>query len=181
MDVQPALMSKADYARHRGVDAAMVTRWLKAGKIQADTTGKIDAAAADLALGKARERIDERQVGGGNSSDGAGLTRARTAGAVYEARLKQLRYEQALGKLVLKDGVIAAAQTLGEQVVRVVTSLSARRDGFMAAAKDPQTMREFLKEVEGDMRARLAEAFAAMARDASAKVDVEDEEIEDAA
>lgn len=56
-------MTQAEFARYRGCYRQAISKGIKAGKIPKLPNGKIDAAAADGALGGTRERIDVSHAG----------------------------------------------------------------------------------------------------------------------
>lgn len=119
-------MTLADYARHRGVSKQAIS---KNKKIPRLPNGKVDVVAADRALGEARERITIRDEAPESASvspepfaaprpaESAGLTKARTATEVYNARLKQLEYEERTGKLI---NAADAAREWGRTLAKLV-------------------------------------------------------------
>lgn len=114
VDASSYEMTQSEYARHRGVSPQAVHKQIKAGKIPLLPNGKVDAVAADRALGETRERItirddvEEAPRAVATPAAGAGLTKAKTATEVYRARLAQLEYEERTGKLI--DAAAAARE-----------------------------------------------------------------------
>jgi hypothetical protein len=176
-------MTKAEYARHRGVTRQAIDYLIKQGKIPTTALvcegGKelIDPAAADFALGETRERIllgrqtagdDEGEVDptfGSSASTArspqndniAALTRARTATEVYRARMAELEYEQQVGKLLAVEDVTAAMQHCAAVVVREVDQLPNFADEISAAFERDgvQGLRLTLKNVARNVRLAL--------------------------
>lgn len=63
----PATMRKGEYARHRGVTAAMVSHWVNAGRLVLTADGRVDVAASDRAL---QESLDPARGGKGGKPNG---------------------------------------------------------------------------------------------------------------
>jgi|GEM_PF-3382622 len=181
LTLQP--MTQADYAKHRGVKRQTIHKMVKAGKIPVGNDGKIDAAAADFALGENRARIDEPRTVSAQPAESTGLTRARTVNEVYKARIAELEYQKRLGNALPKDGVVEAASTCGEVVVRIIRGLSMRAEEIMGAgARDGIAgVRAVLKTIERDQSTRIAVAFsslvaqAILAHDEPASIEDDDE------
>lgn len=179
----PALMSRAEYANHRGCDKSLITRWVKAGKIHVNADGKIDAADADLKLGQSRLRINSAPVADrdpppprdfGRSSGGEQLTKVRTGLGTYQLRRAHLEWEAMLGKYVETDQVLAAIAVCGESAVAAI-QLSVHAEDLTAAAggTDQVKVRAVLKSIEFGIRTALAAAFNKMAAEASTKKQAE--------
>lgn len=168
-------MLPADYARHRGVSRAAVTKGMQAGKIPYRMrAGKkiIDAAAADLALGESIERIDveddDAPLAPANSPAPvmpSNLNKAKTATEVYKAQLARLEYEMRSGLSVKTADVEAAALKCNATVREVVHQVRQWADRLTAAAvrEGIEAVRLELRNLERDMLARLGEAFAVLA------------------
>lgn len=164
-------MTQAQYARHRGVSRQAVHKLVKARKIPVRSDGTIDPADADFALGEARERIDTPPEGSrDNRSEVGGLTAARTAEAVYSARLKQLQYERECNRLLPVDQVVAAASACAGEMVRQIDRIASRADELTEAIRKDGVLgaRTVLKAIARDLRHRAGTAFAAVATDAVA-------------
>lgn len=176
-------MTQAEYARHRGVSRPAITKLISSGKIPAsaftvgpDGKRRIDAAAADFALGESRERIiaggDDDGAGddagdptfgsnagtrSGASSGGAKLTAARTATEIYRARTAELEYEQRVGKLLAVEDVTRAMERCAAIIVRELEQLPNFADDLAAALSRDGVpgMRQVLKNMARDVRGRL--------------------------
>ncbi|MGD9924520.1 MAG: hypothetical protein AB7V13_24200, partial [Pseudorhodoplanes sp.] len=128
-------MSPTEYARHRGVTPPAISRMLRAGKIPFRQVGSkklIDAAAADRALGETQERVDvpdddaaaaSSGAGGFAGAEPSGLTRAKTATEVYNARIRQLEFEERIGKLVPFEAVMRDMEKCAAAIVRDLDQL----------------------------------------------------------
>ncbi|MFN3656818.1 MAG: hypothetical protein ACK4UO_06160 [Pseudolabrys sp.] len=173
------VMSQADYARHRGVKKQAVHKRMaklrEAGAVLAD--GKIDVAAADLAWPNTIERVNTpadapfAPVGAAREDGGAGalLTRARAAGAVYTARMDELKFGVASGKYVAARGIAGAASLCGEKGVRAVRTLRSKAEVLNAAAiqNGLAGVRLALAEIEYELLNTISDAFAQLASEAA--------------
>jgi hypothetical protein len=117
-------MSKAEYARHRGVSRAAVSQWASAGRIALAGDGNVLVSESDRRLGAT---VNTRGGIGGNRQNGTrktaaaasgrstepaeSLTSARTAEASLKAKLAALDYEERIGQLC---EVSAATRAIGE-------------------------------------------------------------------
>lgn len=164
-------MTQKEYAEHRGVKPPHINRLVKAGKIPLRADGTINPADADFALDKDRARVNTPAPRAPSApGDGRGLTQARTATEVYKARMARLQYEERLGKVLPLDGVVDAAATCGETVVRLVRSVSMHADVLSAASARAGVagLRVALKGIERELCTRIAGAFSKMAAEATA-------------
>lgn len=119
-------LTQKQYARHIKRSPQYVNKLVRQGKVRLGRDGKIDAAQADRALAQTRERA--RTPGGGRPKKGSNahgggrpprvrpaaagpgaparasatqsLTSARAADAAYQAKLRKLEYEKAVGELL---------------------------------------------------------------------------------
>lgn len=172
-------MTQAEYARHRGVSPPAINKLVKAGKIALDENGKIDAAEADFKLGEDRSRINQRDVDAPGDDEArpggvSGLTQARTVGAVYDAKMAELKWRAMAGELVRVPAVSEAAMQLIEACQRSVR-LSGHADALLAAAlKDGATgIRMVLRAMEREVLTRLCESFEKLVADAVAAGEVD--------
>ena len=170
-------MNQADYARHRGVSRAAIGKAIKTGRIPPsafrDDGGekKIDVAAADLALGQSRQRVNSptaaaadelplapAAAGTSTLTAAPGLTEARTQEAQISARLKQLEFERQVGKAVSVDDVARSMERCAEALVRDLDQLSARADDIVTAytRNGVAGVRLILKDIARDVRATIA-------------------------
>lgn len=167
-------MSQAEYARHRGVSPQAINKQVKARKIPVLPNGKIDAAAADRALGETRERVtirddvdaDETPRAAPAPVAGAGLTKAKTATEVYRARLAQLEYEERTGKLV-------PAAAAAREWARALTKVIGDTETFLYATLARETAEKFgldWKAVSVAFRESYRQHRAAAAQEALAEL-----------
>jgi len=170
-------MSQAEYARHRGVSRQAVNQLVKDEKIQLvpseDNPGRkiIDVAAADRALGEARERINSRDDAPAPRSDyaapgeTAGLTKARTATEVYRARLAQLDYEEKVGRLLSRDDVVRSMRVCAETIARDLEAIANAAPDLVAAFRhgDEAGLRTALKQMVRRIQTTVADNLSALA------------------
>lgn len=178
-------MTQAEYAKHRGVTRQAIWKLVNAGRIRLRPDGKIDPADADFALGRTQQRAVAREEPAPEAPAyrpppaETGLTRARTADAMYEARIKQLRYEQLRGNLVETAAVVEAAVTCSEIMLRSLGRMAAHAEQFVG--KDVAGARAVLRSIERELRDAVSAAFTKLAADAkSAAAQASDDDSETA-
>lgn len=93
---------------------------------------------------------------------GSLFQKARAQGAAYDAKLKELEYLKASGKLVDKDDVRRAAASLAEIVVKGLEAIPARVGPLIAAERDPVKREQILEQELRKVRAEFADAAAAL-------------------
>jgi hypothetical protein len=186
----PALwLSISEVARLRGVKPQSihekVVRLVDSGLLQTRPgRGRerlIDVAQFDRAVGETRERVVVREQPDADAAapaQSAGLTKARTAQAIYQARLLELELAERSGELVPVAHVKEAAAEMGHGVVRVLGMALFRADALLAAAggNNVVELRRALRQLIHDQRVRCVEEFnkmvaAAAKRDADAGTD----------
>lgn len=176
--MQAEVVTQAEYARHRGVSKQAISKQVAKGKIPVLPNGKIDKAAADLALGNSIERVDAEEAEQEARPRGApatgGLTQAKTVTEVYKARLAELEYGRETGKYVEAAGIADASAACGETIVRIVRTISTKAEVVGAAmTKDGVAgVRAALKAIEQELLQRISDAFSKMAADAAAGMSV---------
>jgi hypothetical protein len=179
MAPQPGEMTQAEYARHRGVSRQAIGKLVDGGKIpfrvDEDGTKYIDPAAADLALGESRERVDADDdagdVGGSRSAPAApSLTKAKTATEIYRARIAELQYQKLRRELVPVAQVEEAARQCGDVLATLVRQLSSRAEeiGGAYVANGVAGARAVIKGIERELAEKASAAFRALAADALA-------------
>lgn len=132
------LMTKAEYATHRGVSRPYITKLSKNG-VLVMRGNKVDVAASDTVLDD--KPVDEVEsapagpqpvaVGGvsprqqeGAGPGGASFGQARTIEMVFRAKLRRLEFETKQGRLIEADAVRK----------RVAEHVRALRDGMLGLA-----------------------------------------------
>lgn len=171
------LMSRSEYARRRGVDPALVTRWAKAGRIVSVEGGKIDAEASDALLAST---MDPARGGRGGKSDRAGpppapapqtqyqapqpdqYTRVRTHREAFAAKSAEAAYRKMIGELVERaEYARGLAQNLGPALQRLDT-ISARLGSRLAAETDVRKVQDILDDDVAAIRQEIADYAQAL-------------------
>jgi hypothetical protein len=167
------LMRQTEYARHRGVSAAAVSRAIREGRITVQADGRIDPVAADAQWeANTRKRADPRSqpieasgVSAGHSQAGEETyLAARTRREQAEAHLAELRVRQACGELV------SAAEVRTEMAVKISAlrdrflNIGARLAPVLAAETDPQRCQI---AIDAEVCETLASFCASLDREAS--------------
>lgn len=154
-------MTQAEYARHRGVSRQAVNKWVDTGRIELNENGRIDVADADFELGEPQRAVAP--------SDGSGqLTKARTAVAAYDGRIKQLQYERLVNTLLVRSDVERSMELAGEGITREIDRLPAMADDIAAAfTRDGiKGLRRKLREVSDELRRAIAESMVLVKEEA---------------
>lgn len=142
-------MKQTEYARHRGVSAAAVSRAIKEGRITLQNDGRIDPVAADAQWeANTRKRADPRSQPRARQGVHTGADRqapadrafldARTRRELADANLAELRYAQACGELVRADDVRAEWASKISALRDALLNLGARLAPVVAAEADMQ-------------------------------------------
>lgn len=93
------------------------------------------------------------------------FTKHQANKAGYEAELKRLDLEERLGKLRSVSDIEAAAIKCGETITRLIDKLVLRADEIASAVAKDGAMgaRRTLKEIQFQMRGKIADAFTKLA------------------
>jgi hypothetical protein len=173
------LVSKGDYARHRGVSAAMVSHWTKAGRIVI-VDGKVDVSASDAALAASR---DPARGGKGGKSNGTAVvappsgstapepgsyTDVRTTRESFNAKEAELDYLERVGKLVEREAYDRALSDALEPVMacldRLAPVLGPLVTGETDARKVQNNIDDAVDGVRRDMESTIRALMAGAAR-----------------
>ena len=97
-------ISKAAYARHRGVSGAAVTKAIQRGRISVDQNGKIDPEIADREW---MENSNPIQVYAQNHriEETPEIKESKARLAFAHARLAELKYKKKIGELIPREQV----------------------------------------------------------------------------
>jgi hypothetical protein len=172
--VEMAVGSQSDYAKHANISRQMVSKLVKQGKIPKRPDGKIDFAVADHAR---KQNSDPGRVSvkdepavtapAGTSGGGVSFNDAKTASAAYDAKLKQLAYEEKMGALVPIRDVENAMVASGRQIRRALDTVLTWADEIDAAARNGgvDAVRAKLKERVRGLEESISESLNLMAND----------------
>ena len=162
---KPAVMTQAEYARHRRKSRQYISQLAKAG-VLVMRGGKIDVRATDTVLDdKPVDEVHEAptaataspaRVGGEPlpQAGGASFGQARTIEMVFRAKLRRLEFETKQARLIEAEAV---RKTVAEAVRTIrdgILGLPDRLATVLAAESDPKkvhvTLRtELSRELEG--------------------------------
>jgi hypothetical protein len=154
-----------------------VSKIVKTKKIPLHGRDKlIDPAEADFLIDGARERLNEpapAPIGGdapAARSQSDSLTAARTEEIRYRAKTAQLVYQQRVGDLLPRAGVVEAAQKCAATLIETYEDIVRHAAELVAvAAKDGEAgIRIRLRAIVRELRGQAAEAFAELATDSIA-------------
>lgn len=176
-------MTRAEFAKHRGVSKAAVTQWADAGRIVVDATGKVLVEPSETRLAETmNSRGGKRQKGatGGvqqtpgvaqppqsdmpfDVSGSGTLTGARTAQATAKAKLDQLEYEQRVGALVVRALYDKALQDGLAPILSRLDSLSTRAAPKLLGEMDVRRIQDVIDDAVLEVRQDIADTLRAMA------------------
>lgn len=147
-ETTPRLMTKAEFAKHRGVSKPYITKLAKNG-VLVMRGGKVDVRATDLVLDdRPVDDVDAspaqvapatpqpRPAGESLAQAGASFGQARTIEMVFRAKLRRLEFETKQGRLIeaeaVRKTIIDAARALRDGILglpdRLATVLAAETD-----------------------------------------------------
>ena len=168
-ETKPRLMTKSEYANHRGVSKPYITKLAKNGVLVL-RGGKVDVAATDTVLDdKPVDDVDAppsmpQPVGAappprpadGLGQGGASFGQARTIEMVFRAKLRRLEYETKQGKLI-------EAELVRKTIADAVRGL---RDGILGLPDRLATVlaaESEAKKVHVTLKTELARQLEALA------------------
>jgi hypothetical protein len=156
-ETTPRLMTKAEYARHRGVSKPYITKLAKNGVLVL-RGGKVDVHASDTVLDD--KPVDDVNTSPAQSSPagppprpateslgqaGASFGQARTIEMVFRAKLRRLEFETKQGRLIEAEAV---RKTIAEAVRSLrdgILGLPDRLATVLAAESDSKKVHVTLK------------------------------------
>jgi hypothetical protein len=173
-ETTPRLMTKAEYARHRGVSKPYITKLAKNGVLVL-RGGKVDVRASDTVLDdKPVDDVDPppaqaspagpppRPAAESLGQAGASFGQARTIEMVFRAKLRRLEFETKQGRLI---EAVAVRKTIAEAVRSLrdgILGLPDRLATVLAAESDSKKVHVTLKtELTRELEA-LANAIGAI-------------------
>lgn len=159
------VLSRAAYARHRGIDPSLITRWAKRGRLVLTDDGKVDVAASDAKLEATR---DPRRIGEVRSRPERGgedpLREARIRTERAQAARQELDLAERQGKLIRLDVAKRAAAEAATAINAAISSMPARTAAAIAAALqvDVRPVMSLLDEQADELRQVAADAMRAL-------------------
>jgi hypothetical protein len=170
-ETAPRLMTKSEYAQHRGVSKPYITKLAKNG-ILVLRGGKVDVVATDTVLddrpvddvnvppATASVASPSRPAGESLGQTGASFGQARTVEMVFRAKLRRLEYETRQGKLIEAELV---RKTIADAVRGVrdgILGLPDRLATVLAAESEAKKVHVALKTELARQLEALANAIA---------------------
>jgi hypothetical protein len=164
-ETTPRLMTKSEYAKHRGVSKPYITKLAKNGVLVL-RGGKVDVAATDTVLDdKPVDDVDapppmQQPVGvpptrpaDGLGQGGASFGQARTIEMVFRAKLRRLEYET-------KQGQLIEAELVRKTIADGILGLPDRLATVLAAESEAKKVHVTLKTELARQLEALANAIA---------------------
>jgi hypothetical protein len=143
----PKYMNLGEYARHRGCTIGAIQKGIKDGRISAKKVGsqwRIDVAVADSEL---RETdVDADSDGVHEDDDIPSYAKSRAKKEAYLAKLKQLEYEQAKGRLVDSEDVRRDAYEVGKVTQTKIMAVAIRIAPQLAGMEDVQEIKRLIED-----------------------------------
>ena len=166
-ETTPRLMTKSEYAKHRGVSKPYITKLAKNGVLVLRGS-KVDVRASDTVLDdKPVDDVDpptpmQQPVGAapplrpveGQGQGGASFGQARTIEMVFRAKLRRLEYETKQGKLIEAEVYRKASADAFRTFRDGLLGLPDRLATTIAAESDPKKVHLALKtEISRELEA----------------------------
>jgi hypothetical protein len=160
------LVSKAEYARHRGVSGAAVSYWSRDGKIVV-TDGKVDVEASDTMLAKTLHPIHggKREPSNGRTAEsrlspaGINLVGSKTRQATVTAELLELRLSKERGEVHSSARCAQAIAAALAGPLSRLRSIGARTAPTLAAETNVKRIQDI---VDDEVEAALGDAATAL-------------------
>jgi len=136
-----------EYARHRGVSQSAVSQAIDSGRILDAVV--IKRGARKLIKEKADQLWDENslhQEGSVPKGGGGHLIKARAAKETFAAKMAQLKYEQASGKLVRIEDVKRAASSTSRVTRDLLLTIPNRLAPILASETDINKINKLLTQ-----------------------------------
>ena len=146
-------VTKAEFARMRGVTEAAVSMWIKRGLLVVTDDGLVDVKASEAIL-------DSRAVTAQMfpKDDRAAYLAARTQEAEAKARKAWMEAERMAARLVSREEVEKAAFSAARRAQEILLTVPNRLASILAGESDPAKIHDLL---EREMR-QVAQELAAV-------------------
>lgn len=193
----PRLMTKSEFARHRGVGKSAVSNWAKASLLvmaedQADQSMKIDVARTEARLNAKIDPARGRPTKGQGEAQGDLPLASQSSGpapvrgdSLADVRTDLIRAQTAkalldnarrAGELVPLEEYTRRAAEYGRVARERMLSIVRTQSEWLASARDPRTI---VAHMEGEIERAYADLAAQI--DTGASLDVEDASADEAA
>jgi len=168
----PTTMTKSEYARHRGVSAAMVSKYVREDRILVMPDGRVDVEISDTLLNQFSESplrnpqtnssapddflSDDIKSQISQLSDIGSYAEHRARLTKYKADQEEIKLREARKLSTPTDRVINAAQTTGTRVRDALLNLRDQLPPVLATMTDTH---EIWLRLDKDFRAVLNELY----------------------
>lgn len=163
------LMTQAEYATHRGISGAAVSKAVASGRISL-IDGKIDPAVADIQWAQnTRARADSKRPdgqapatpgaeGGSQPSAEGDYWNARSRRETAEAAIAEMKEQEMRGALIRSDVIRTVLATKISATRDALLQIPVRLAPVLAAESDIERVAELLDEELRQALAQLSEA-----------------------
>ena len=149
-------MTKTQYAKHRNVSGAMISKLIKEDRILITPDGKVDVEISDTLLDSFSDASDPRNSLSTKLSNIGDYSANRARLTKYKADMAKIDYERASDKSVDKAGVSIAAHSTARRTRDGFMSLLDRLPPILAPLDNPHEIRNTL---DTEFRAVLEELY----------------------
>lgn len=151
LDREPtSQMTRAEYARHRGVSGAAVTQYGHEGRLVETADGLVDVAATDALLADSLDPLRGGDRTGKRervpSENAAAYLEAKTLRERAMAAKAALEAEHLAGRLVSVEEVKREAFTAARQAQEALLAIPDRLASLLAAENEPAKVHDLLSE-----------------------------------
>ena len=177
------IVTKAEFAKMRGVAPSSVTRWAREGRVVLTDDGRVAVEpsverlqATEINVGRAekwreyRKAVKDSAEGaselsqGSGGDDGASLLASRAMKERYMALKAKLEYEQLSGELVPREDFDYMIRTAGAVIRTKIDSLADRYAALLAPVTDLSETHAILASAARTIESEIAEEFARLGK-----------------
>jgi len=167
----PTLMTKSEYARHRGVSPQAVDKLIKNERIMVTADGKVDVEISDIIMNQFSDSEQSRGMTYSNLEDDGSdfreglITQLATIGSYseqralltsYKAQLAKIELDKASGAVIDAETVKREAFSTARRVRDSILNLPDRIAPLVATADDVHAIRTIL---DTELRKALTELY----------------------
>lgn len=149
------LVTQSEYAKHRGVDPSLISRWKKENRLVM-VGNKVHISGSDAFLDRDRDNRGGNQFGDADISRSDYLA-IKSRETHWSAEQKRLKAEQNAGKLVEADGVEREAFNQARLLRDAFLNIPDRVSASLAVETDPIVIHQILMTEIRNVCNQLAE------------------------
>ena len=157
------LMTQKEYAQHRGVSPAYISKLVRDGRIVLDATGRVQRSKADAILGRPGEPHQRQPraaapapVSRFRESGATTLTAARARKALADAKVAELDAEERASNLLPRSEVIEAQRRQNANVRTRLRRLPRQLAPMLAPITSPAEIERLILEAVDRELAEMA-------------------------